>query len=59
MKTRSNPYSHDDPYGARADAEWDQIQEARRLNHLDGECNPVTCDFCQDDRERADKSRGG
>lgn len=56
---RSNPYSAKDPYGCRADYEWEQIQEARRLRHLEGECTPSVCDFCEDDRRRARESNGG
>jgi len=47
-----------DPYGCRADYEFEMITEARRLAHLDGECK-APCDWCDDEKERGDESLGG
>ena len=43
----------DDPYGARADYEYDQLVEARRLRHVEGECAGVpACEWCLDEQAK-------
>jgi len=55
----SNPYSKSDPYGARADYEYDMIQEARHQAHLEGECIPGICDWCEDKRKKEREDNNG
>jgi hypothetical protein len=51
-----------DPYGCRADAEHEEIDELERAAHEDGSCEGYPrCGYCCDERDREieeEKSQG-